>query len=297
MASMLVKIGKHELEMDGPYLTELRESSEIRGDMAALNERMREDGYIWIKGFHNRTQVLRARSEILSRLYQQGNLTHDSDPEEGLIGTNNRGAMFGGTNLENPEFLKVVNSPEVMRFFSEFLGGEAITYDYKWLRAVASGDSTGAHYDIVYMGRGTTNLYTLWTPFGDTPIEMGTLAVLLGSHKWEHVRSTYGKMDVDRDRTEGWFSSDPIELVDKFGGRWATAPFEAGDAIFFGMFTMHASTVNVTNRMRISCDTRYQLSSEAVDQRWIGRNFTAHDSASGQPIKSIKEAKKEWGLD
>ena len=124
---------------------------------------------------------------------------------------------------------------------------------------------------------------------------MGTLAILLGSHKWEQVRATYGKMDVDRDKTEGWFSGDPVELVDKYGGKWATTSFEPGDAIFFGMFTMHSSTVNITNRMRISCDTRYQLKSEPVDERWVGKKPKAHDSSDEQ-VKSMADAKKEWGL-
>ena len=35
---------------------------------------------------------------------------------------------------------------------------------------------TGAHYDVVYMGRGTPRLYTSWTPIGDAPLEDGPLA-------------------------------------------------------------------------------------------------------------------------
>jgi hypothetical protein len=41
----------------------------------------------------------------------------------------------------------------------------------------------GAHVDNVYMGRGTSDLLTIWTPFGPNPIEMGTLAVVESSHK------------------------------------------------------------------------------------------------------------------
>lgn len=291
---MLIPVGNRELEMEGKYLTRLRDANDILDDTEALRARMQEDGYLLIRGFHDREQVLRARSEILARLHAAGKLAPGEDPAKALIGPDNKGAMFGGTNVDNPEFLKVVNSPKVMDFFARFLGGDVITYDYKWLRAVPRGGNTGAHYDIVYMGRGTPNLYTLWTPFGDTPIELGTLSILLGSHKWDKVIATYGKMDVDRDKTEGWFSTDPIELVDKFGGRWATTDFQAGDAIFFGMFTMHGSTVNTTPYMRISCDTRYQLASEPVDDRWIGKNPKSHEAVPNQ--RSIKEARKDWGL-
>lgn len=290
----MVRIGDHDLEMGGRYVKKLRDSTGLKGDFSALRERLEEDGYLFIRGFHPREQVLKARSEILLRLQAAGKLAPGTDPEEALLPPENKGAGLFGTNEDSPEFLKVVNAPAVMDFFAGLLGGPVATYDYKWLRGVSSGDSTGAHYDIVYMGRGTPNLYTLWTPYSDTPMEMGTLAILEGSHRWDHVRGTYGKLDVDRDMTEGWFSKDPVELVDKFGGVWATDEFQAGDAILFGMFTMHSSTVNLTNRMRISSDTRYQLQSEPIDERWIGRKPKGHIPAP--PTRTMEQARKEWGL-
>ncbi len=101
-----------------------------------------------------------------------------------------------------------------------------MTYDVKWPRVVAKGENTGAHYDIVYMGRGTHNLYTMWTPLGDISYEQGTLAICLGSQNFNKIRETYGQMDVDKDHVAtGWFSNDPYEMADKFGGRWATTEF------------------------------------------------------------------------
>ncbi|PYI56275.1 phytanoyl-CoA dioxygenase family protein [Paenibacillus flagellatus] len=293
---MKVTIGGTELEMGGPYLTELRSSNDVMHDAEALRERMREDGYVLIRGFHDREKVLRARAEIVNKLHALGKLDPAAPLDEARIREGGKGVMFGGTNDDSPAYLDVVNAPEVLDFFSAFLGGPAMTYDYKWLRAVATGGFTGAHYDIVYMGRGTKNVFTLWTPIGDTPVEMGTLAVLLGSHKLERVKETYGRMDVDRDRTDGWFSRDPLEIAEKFGGRWATADFRAGDAIFFGMYLMHASTDNKTNRYRLSCDTRYQLASEPVDDRWIGAKPKGHTGADGGERVSMEEARRRWGL-
>jgi hypothetical protein len=114
----------------------------------------------------------------------------------------------------------------------------------------------------------------MWTPLGDIPYELGTLAMCLGSQHFHKIKQTYGNMDVDRDHVAtGWFSNDPIELVDKFGGQWAITEFRAGDVLIFGMFMMHASFNNMTNRFRISSDTRYQLRSEPVDERWIGQKL------------------------
>lgn len=191
----------------------------------------------------------------------------------------------------------MVNDPAVLDFFERLLGGPAITYDYKWPRAVARDGNTGAHYDIVYMGRGTPNVYTMWTPYSDLPLEMGTLAMCLGSQHFEKIKETYGRMDVDRDNVaKGWFSEDPVEIIDTFGGQWATTSFEAGDMIIFGMFMMHASLNNTTNRYRISSDTRYQLAAEPVDERWIGAKPKGHYAWNKTPSKTIEAARKEWGV-
>lgn len=42
---------------------------------------------------------------------------------------------------------------------------------------------TGAHVDNVYMNRGTQQLFTMWTPLDDVPVEMGTLTMCEGSHR------------------------------------------------------------------------------------------------------------------
>lgn len=293
---MLVKFGNHELEMGGKYLTELRSSNDIADNPTALKERMEQEGYILIRGFHKREEVLAARQQIIERMNRQGIIDTRYPLDDAVIAEGKKGMMFGGPNKDVPAYLEVVNSDRVMNFFEAFLGGPVVTYDYKWLRAVGSGGSTGAHYDIVYMGRGTKQVYTLWSPFGDIPIEMGTLAMCLGSQHFHKVRETYGQMDVDRDRMDGWFSKDPVEIVDKFGGQWATTHFEAGDAIFFGMYVLHASTENTTNRYRISCDTRYQLASEPVDDRWIGETPKGHTPKKPDEIKDMMEARKQWGV-
>ena len=77
-------------------------------------------------------------------------------------------------------------SGRMMAFFANFLGGEVRHYDFTWLRTVAPGRGTAPHMDIVFMGRGTTNLYTTWTPLGDIPLELGGLMI------WSARTSTSG---------------------------------------------------------------------------------------------------------
>jgi len=295
---MKVQMGVRELELGSQYLGELRDCNAIMGNLDALRQRMAEDGYLLIRRFHDPERVKAARRVLLENLAANGQIDTRYPLDEGVIAEGARGAFLGGAKAvtHTPEFLAVVESPEVMQFFTDFLGAPAITFNYKWLRAVGKDEFTGAHYDIVYMGRGTTNLYTVWTPLGDVPLEKGPLAILEGSHRLEKLKETYGRVDVDRDRLEGWFSNDPVEMVDKFGGRWLTTEFEAGDAIIFGMFTMHGSLNNVTNTYRLSCDTRYQRADEPADERWIGENPKGHEVLGKEALESIQEARKRWGV-
>ena len=107
----------------------------------------------------------------------------------------------------DPAVRAVLESKEIFDFFTAFFGKQPLTYDYKWLRCVKATHYTGFHIDIVYMGRGAqSNLFTVWTPFMDVPIELGPLTICVGSHKlpgFEKLRQTYGRMDVDRDRVGG----------------------------------------------------------------------------------------------
>ena len=72
--------------------------------------------------------------------------------------------------------------------------------------------------------------------------------------------------------TEAIFSRDPVELVEKFGFQLATAHFQPGDVILFGMFMMHSSAPNRTDRYRISIDTRYQPATQEKGERFFGEN-------------------------
>jgi len=295
---MILTMGKCDLELDGPYLGRLREANELLGDRRALQSRLDEDGYLLLRGLHDPEKVKAARRGILEKLDANGQIDRRYPLDEAVVPEGGRGAFLGGQKevTRSESFLNLVESSEVMGFFARLFEADVRTYDYKWLRVVGPGGFTGAHYDIVYMGRGTLNLYTVWTPLGDVSLEAGPLAILVGSHRFERIKETYGKMDVDRDHVTGWFSSDPVEIVDRFGGQWATSEFRMGDVLVFGMFTMHASINNRTDRYRLSADTRYQPADEPVDERWIGEDPIAHYSWMKGETVPMEVMREKWGV-
>ncbi len=291
---MILRMCGTEMEMGGKYLGELRETRRSPDDPGALRDRLEEDGYLLLRGLHSRDRVLAARRRILEAMDAAGRLDRTRPLMEGAVADPPlEGEPYDARGVtRSVEMLGLVESPEIIGFFEGILGGEVCTFDYKWVRVVPPGTNTAAHYDVVYMGLGTRDLFTCWTPIGDVTPEMGSLAVLAGSHRIEKIRETYGRMDVDRDRIEGLFSKDPLEMVDRYGGRWLTTGFAPGDALIFGMYTMHASLDNISDRFRLCADTRYQLASEPVDGRFMGGEPFIRET----PVHTIEEMREKWGV-
>jgi hypothetical protein len=287
---------------------QLRPSNDILGNGIALRERMIEDGYLYLPGLLDKDESLEARREIMGRLDTMGAVDDQYPLMEGVYKPGNRTGGMNDLTKNNPSLMQVLYSGPMIRFYETFLDGPVAHFDYTWFRVKTPGvaSPTTPHCDIVYMGRGTTNLYTSWTPLGDVPYEMGGLMLLENSHRNEHLRNSYGQTDVDkycndeeaeqiveaarvenRDlspeeraklqwNSTGAYSSDAISTRSELGGRWLTTDYELGDLLVFCMYMIHASSDNLTNRIRISSDSRYQLAEEEQDPRWIGADPPAH---------------------
>ena len=293
---MKIKFGYRDIEFPGVQLGQLRDSQDLLGDVPALWQRMQSDGYLLLRGLIDRDTVLGGRRIVMQRLQAQQALVPNTPILDGVMPRGGRTVRLRGEDLvHHPAVLDLLENAALFDLFEALFSETALTFNYKWLRAVGNDQYTGAHYDFVYMGRGSRNLYTVWIPFGDIPIEQGTLAICHGSHNldsFSRIRDTYGRSDVDRDGIEGWFERDPMEIVEKFGGQWLGSNYQAGDVIIFGMHTMHASTTNLTNKYRLSCDVRYQPASEPVDERWK-KGGIGH---TGSIRRDMKTARQEWGL-
>ncbi|MDE0428432.1 MAG: phytanoyl-CoA dioxygenase family protein [Caldilineaceae bacterium] len=289
-----VSMSGHELVF-GQNIFTPRDANGILHDEAALHARIEEDGYLLIRGFYDREAVLSARTDILKQLSEQGRLAKDVPMEKGTVGQEGGNAVLPHDDvLKMPSYLRLVNSRRIMAFFERFLGGPVLTLDHKWPRAVSTGVSTGAHYDVVFMGAGTKQLYTAWTPLDDISLTMGPLAFCPGSNRLDILRSTYGSADAHNDLLDGHLSRDPHDLIESLGVQWASTPFRAGDVMIFGMFFLHGSLDNVSDRYRISTDTRYQLASEPVDERHMGPHPGNIPKAENR--KTMAEMREVWGI-
>ena len=272
----------------------LESSIDLIDNLPALRERMDQEGYLFLPGYLDRAEVLSARQVMAERLAARDLLDPAYPTIECKIRAGADVAFAPELAKDNPLLHTLLYGGRMMQFWERFFDASVRHYDFTWVRAVAPGRGTPPHMDIVYMGRGTQRLYTAWTPLGDVPISTGGLLILERSHKHERLNNGYGRKDVDRYcenkvgpgytgmggggniSDTGWLSNDPVKLRKNLGGRWLTADYRAGDLLVFSVFTVHTSLDNQSDTIRLSTDTRYQLASDPVDERWIGEHPIAH---------------------
>jgi len=286
---------------------ELRSSADAIDDFDALRARFEADGYLYLPRLLDVDTLTAARLTMLEALADLDFIDTRYPLREGVAKRecNVSAREMAGLSKNNEALRQVLFSGPMKAFYEKFLGGPVRPLDFTWCRVKSSGSETATnpHYDIVFMGRGTKNLYTSWTPLGDIPREMGGLMILENSHRLEEIKANYGQSDVDiyctnepdlhesetgRRRWQGsgtgTYATDAIALREELNSRWLTTDYELGDLLVFSMYTMHASMDNLTNRLRLSTDTRYQLASEPVDERWIGDNPIAHGPGAKKGI-------------
>jgi ectoine hydroxylase-related dioxygenase (phytanoyl-CoA dioxygenase family) len=255
----------------------------------AVRDLYREHGYVWLKGFLSRADILGFRGWVFSHLADTGLLAPGSDPALGIA---SEGTL--DKKLADRRLMSIVRStayegfcaqPRLARFMDEFLDGLSYLHKRKIMRFTLPGTPavTPAHYDLVYLRGGTSRVVTAWIPIGDIPVEMGGLAYLEGSHRiGRAMEAEFEKANAElspaerisafnRNMTEGgWVSKDLPDMAERFDTRWLIADYEAGDIVLHSPFMIHASTTNRSSgrRLRLSTDIRYQNVDDEIDVRW-----------------------------
>ena len=282
------KLSAHGTEVPAELLGRLQPTS-VDTEGAILREQIEQQGYLYVPGALDREAVMAARAEVFARLAEVGEIAEPA--AEGLsTGTSRRGELiddlgaFWKSVSEGPALRQVTHAGRIVTLMEKLLGGQVRPYDFLWLRAMHRGRASAYHFDHVYMNRGTANLFTVWTPLGDIRLDEGPIAMVEGSHTWEDLIEEYRGFDVEKDTSRpGHVTLDPIGLAKERNTRLLTAEFRAGDVLIFPMFNLHGSLDNRSKegKVRLSCDTRYQLASDLFDERWIGENPIGHGGGYG----------------
>jgi ectoine hydroxylase-related dioxygenase (phytanoyl-CoA dioxygenase family) len=283
-------------------IAELTDSTALMNDPAALRGRFEEDGYLFLKGVLPRAAALAARREVFERLVQVGEIAH---PAEAGIATGESRRMelapdlgrFWKSVSEGPNLRALSHGDTMARIMSLVLGEPARPQDYMFLRAGAPGRATGLHFDYPFFTRAHDRVATVWTPIGPVPVSDGPLVIVEGSNRYRDLIDPMIGLDISIDNTrKADFGSDAISFAEQRGARLLTRNFEAGDIALFGMYTAHGSLDNHSpvNRVRLSCDVRWQPQSLPADERYFGDNPPGTTGAGYGELNGAKPLTQEW---
>lgn len=127
---------------------------------------------------------------------------------------------------------------------------------YAYPTLLNSEDLIKPHQDYFYV-KGSVNTITVWAPLDDYEAQNGTLSFIDSSHKKGLFPVTGG--------VTGEMRCDIADCVDE-KYEWPKFNVERGDALIFTSLTVHKAMPNLTNRFRLSFDTRYSDTQSIVNR-------------------------------
>lgn len=273
----------------GPKRFGQLQSSDPQEPLAQLRTRFSANGYLYLKGLLNPKLVNAFRGWVFEHLNVSGLLQPQTDP---VLGQSNKDGFDKA--LADRRLMSIVRSakyenfcsqPDLTNFIDLFIGGMSYLHKRKLIRFTSPNTnvSTPAHYDLVYLRGGTSNIVTAWIPIGDISVEDGGLVYLKNSHALGvQMENEFRLKSVDLSPEEqinaynrnmtagGWVSNNLPEMADKFDTQWLAADYQAGDVVLHSPFMIHASTNNANpyGRLRLSTDIRFQNVDDEIDARW-----------------------------
>jgi hypothetical protein len=235
-----------------------------RDDRAALWQRLRRDGYLFLPKALDPHDVRAFRRHYFATLAGTGLIARGSNPMHGRSGGDEidvaelRRLLFGQV-VPGHEYAQFCTQPALRHWFGWLYGGVPFLHRRKIIRhgrpgAAGIGTATQAHYDLVYIREGTDRLLSAWIPLGDCPIERGGLVYLEGSHQRVRREEQEGMLK----RPAASITADLPALADHHDSRCLTADYAAGDLVVHSPYIVHASLDNADpgGIIRLSTDIR-----------------------------------------
>ena len=267
-----------EVPFDAEHFAPLRESSDLVDEPAALRERYLADGYLYLPGYLDPSEVRSMRDEYFS-LFDPAYLKAGTRVEDGIFSGKRPGDLpahgVAGhpahTYARSAAFERFVSQPALSRLAESVLGGEAWRLPRSIVRHFdrSTPRASRAHVDHTYLDEGTERLVTMWVPLGDCPLPTGGLVYLESSHQMDPTDFEPLRNVTDRPSDTRPITHDLELVARKLGRRWLWADFAAGDVTVHSPHLVHASLDTVTDRMRLSADVRFVLQGETPDPRWL----------------------------
>jgi hypothetical protein len=248
------------------------DATPLLDDPAALRARAEQDGFLFFKQLLPVEPLLELRRQMLTICAERGWLAKDRDLMEGILDEEALNRVpdeelrndIGVTEeayraVQKLElFHTVPHHPKLLAVYRTLFGKEVLPHARHIARMITSHRSmspTPPHQDFIHI-QGTPRTWTCWFPVGNCPREMGSLITLRGSHR-------NGVVPVAPAKGAGGLAS----LLCPNETDWVEGDFELGDVLTFSSCTVHrALRSQHRDRIRLSCDLRYQALDEEIHE-------------------------------
>jgi ectoine hydroxylase-related dioxygenase (phytanoyl-CoA dioxygenase family) len=270
-------------------LEEIRVKAFYELKKSELNPTMLQDeigtkGYVLVRDLLRREAVDAALTDVTRVLSRAGWLQPERDPKERIptlgVACGDPDPRFKRVYQEvfNLEGLHRLPHELALQKVMKMLAGEQVLIHPKPIGRLIFPNCerlvTHAHQDYEFMG-GDPELYTVWIPLHDCPIEIGPLRILEGSHRHgiqHHERENLHVPEIP----EGTAAGDG----------WVGGHVNAGDVLIFHSLTVHAASPNLSDQMRLSMDCRFQDARRIVNP--------ANLVFAGESGKSWEKTYADW---
>ena len=254
------------------------------GDPTRLKALLAEHGYLLLRGALNRDLVQRVRDDLIAVLHECNILESPTAPpiwSGGPPPTEEEYLAYYERAVQLDSFNRLAESAEVRAVMEAIYDGPVQVWEQRLLRIIppdpdgAAPLGVGAHQDgSPQLGYLTQDFSTAWVPLTDIDERLGGLAVVPGSHRGG-VRAQTGSASSSLRTAKTQTFEAPSA-----GEQWVTTTYRPGDLVVFASMTLHKGQPNTSDRLRLSCDFRYQP--EGAFANWL-----AH--TSGPEVRRVAQ--------
>ena len=250
-------------------ILEYQDASPLLEDAEALRRQVDEDGFACFRGLLPRDAVIELRRLVLQIFAQRGWLAPGTELLDGVAdkaidqvesyASNGADLAAYQAVYRLEEFHRLAHHPAIVGLFEKLFGESVFVHPRNIARLMAPHKDavhTPPHQDFIYV-QGTKATYTCWFALGDCPRELGGLSVMRATHKGDilPVRDAVG-------------AGGRTVILDGVEREWVEGDLQTGDVVIFHSQTVHRSLPNKTqDRIRLSCDYRYQPLSLPVEEK------------------------------
>jgi len=253
---------------------------------------MEEEGYLYFEGLVDLDQVRATKGDIVRILREHHIVEADGAEADGDA------LWSGGPQPTEAEYMEVYDrivrlesfqalarSPELVAVIEAICQEQIQVWEQQLVRLIypepeaVAAQGVGAHQDgDPKLGYRAKSFYTGWIPLMRIDESVGGLAVVPGSHRMGVLQSA-GTVASSSGRRGGVYGLDAAALD------WVTVDYEPGSAVIFACLTAHRGLPNRSDRIRLSCDFRYQPAGETAS--WLAHTLGPDVRRTAQQIDEM----------